>query len=234
VALSGFFDGILLHQILQWHHLVSLAPGPAWRDPRLQIAADGAFHALMYGLALIGLAKLWKDSNGRREHRALWRGLALGFGGWNLLDAVLFHWILEWHHVRLDTPAPFLWDIGWLVVFGIVPIVLALATPSSRQGLNRVSFVVIAAVTLCAGAWAARPSADTATMVLFRPDKTPAEVMTAISAVDGRLIAIDASGTLVAIRLPSRAAAWRLYGAGAWIVGSAGPAGCAAWSQPLT
>src|SRR5690606_18965301 len=26
-ALGGFFDGILLHQILQWHHLLSLVPG---------------------------------------------------------------------------------------------------------------------------------------------------------------------------------------------------------------
>lgn len=25
-ALSGFFDGVLLHQILQWHHLLSLVP----------------------------------------------------------------------------------------------------------------------------------------------------------------------------------------------------------------
>lgn len=26
-ALGGFFDGILLHQILQWHHLLSLGAG---------------------------------------------------------------------------------------------------------------------------------------------------------------------------------------------------------------
>lgn len=27
IALGGFFDGILLHQILQWHHLLNLVPG---------------------------------------------------------------------------------------------------------------------------------------------------------------------------------------------------------------
>ena len=25
-SLGGFFDGILLHQVLQWHHLFSLVP----------------------------------------------------------------------------------------------------------------------------------------------------------------------------------------------------------------
>ena len=27
MALGGFFDGILLHQVLQWHHFLSLVPG---------------------------------------------------------------------------------------------------------------------------------------------------------------------------------------------------------------
>ena len=33
-ALGGFFDGILLHQVLQWHHLFSLVPGERWADIR--------------------------------------------------------------------------------------------------------------------------------------------------------------------------------------------------------
>ena len=52
-ALGGFFDGILLHQILQWHHLLSLVPGMA--DLRLQVLWDGYFHALMYLLAAVAL-----------------------------------------------------------------------------------------------------------------------------------------------------------------------------------
>ena len=52
-ALGGFFDGILLHQILQWHHLFSLVPGMA--DLRLQVLWDGYFHLLMYVVAFVGL-----------------------------------------------------------------------------------------------------------------------------------------------------------------------------------
>ncbi|TIN47498.1 MAG: DUF2243 domain-containing protein, partial [Mesorhizobium sp.] len=36
-ALGGFFDGIVLHQILQWHHLLSGLADPAGSDLRFQI-----------------------------------------------------------------------------------------------------------------------------------------------------------------------------------------------------
>lgn len=53
LALGGFFDSILLHQILKWHHLLSLVPGID--DMRLQILWDGYFHVLMYVLAAVAL-----------------------------------------------------------------------------------------------------------------------------------------------------------------------------------
>jgi uncharacterized membrane protein len=62
VALGGFFDGILLHQILQWHHLLSLVPGFA--DMRLQILWDGYFHALMYFVAAAGLFGVFGKDTG--------------------------------------------------------------------------------------------------------------------------------------------------------------------------
>jgi hypothetical protein len=43
-ALGGFFDGILLHQVLQWHQFFSLVGGRNVRDIRTQVLADGLFH----------------------------------------------------------------------------------------------------------------------------------------------------------------------------------------------
>ena len=60
VAFSGFFDGILLHQVLQWHHLLSLVNAAPFQDPRVQILADGLFHVLMYAVALAGVVMLWR------------------------------------------------------------------------------------------------------------------------------------------------------------------------------
>src|SRR5690606_41087677 len=60
-GLGGFFDGILLHQVLQWHHLLS-GVEQARQDIRVLILADGLFHVLMYVVAGMGLWLLWRRS----------------------------------------------------------------------------------------------------------------------------------------------------------------------------
>src|SRR4028119_1894848 len=57
-ALGGFFDGILLHQILQWHHLLSLWTRPD--DFAFQSTWDGLFHAAHYAIAAGALYVLWR------------------------------------------------------------------------------------------------------------------------------------------------------------------------------
>ena len=37
VGIGGFFDGVVFHQVLQWHHLVTSAGHP----PALVVRADG-------------------------------------------------------------------------------------------------------------------------------------------------------------------------------------------------
>ena len=126
-GLGGFFDGIMLHQILQWHHLLSLVPGIG--DLRAQVMWDGVFHALMYVVAAWGLAALWRAS---RRGPVVSRGVVLGailigFGVWNIVDTLLSHWILGIHRVKLDSPNPLAWDLLWLAVFGIAPLLLGVA-----------------------------------------------------------------------------------------------------------
>src|SRR3954451_14459506 len=87
-ALGGFFDGILLHQVLQWHHFLSLVGGEALRDIRVQILWDGLFHVAVYAIALLGLGLLWLARSGLGETGGM-RLLAwalLGFGVWQLVD----------------------------------------------------------------------------------------------------------------------------------------------------
>ena len=127
IALGGFFDGILLHQILQWHHFLSLVPGEALRDIKNQIIADGAFHVLMYVIAAIGLVMLWRARaglGGPGAGRRLLGSVLLGFGIWQVIDVVVFHWIAGIHRIRVDVPNPLVWDIGWMVVFGVPTLIL--------------------------------------------------------------------------------------------------------------
>lgn len=119
-ALGGVFDGILLHQILQWHHLLSAIEGQS----HLQVLWDGYFHGAMYILTIVALWGLWRahrtarDANGRLPAGAL----LIGFGAWHVADAVLAHWVLGLHHIGMDSDNPLLWDLIWLAAFGLVPL----------------------------------------------------------------------------------------------------------------
>jgi hypothetical protein len=56
LGLGGFFDGIVFHQLLQWHHMLSgWYPINSPENLKLNIFWDGIFHSGTYVLMLIGL-----------------------------------------------------------------------------------------------------------------------------------------------------------------------------------
>lgn len=236
VALSGFFDGVLLHQVLQWHHLLSLVPDQDVQDPRVQVLADGLFHVLMYLLALVGLALLWRSRRAAAapgQGRRIAAAAVAGFGMWNVVDAVLFHWVLGIHRIRVDAPSPLEWDLGWLLAFGLLPLALAAVLRRRGGGQGPVPNAphLLAFLVVVLGGLALRAPPPGPSVVLFRPGLNDAEVFQAIAAVDGRISAVDRSGELVMAELPAHADRWALYRAGALVVGRSGPAGCLGWSR---
>jgi len=52
LGLGGFFDGIVLHQLLQWHHMLTSFGYPADNVRNLEINTlwDGIFHSSTYFL----------------------------------------------------------------------------------------------------------------------------------------------------------------------------------------
>jgi uncharacterized membrane protein len=238
-ALGGFFDGILLHQILQWHHLFSLVPG--MDDLRLQVLWDGYFHLLMYVVAIVGLAGLWRAQRRGAMHwgRPLAGAMLAGFGSWHAIDALLSHWLLGIHRIRVDSPDPLLWDLAWLVVFGIAPLVLGLrwlrrpgAGGAGARG-SVAGLVLLAAGSAALGGWAlVPPPGQNLTTVVFHPGAGPREVFAALDAVDGRLVWSDRAMGVVVMAIPARHHL-TLYRHGALLVSGAGaPGGCVNWSRP--
>lgn len=122
LGLGGFFDGILLHQILQWHHMATSAgfPADSVENLKLNTTLDGFFHAGTYVFVLIGLVLLWRTA--RRSH-LLWSGkllagsVLIGFGIFNLVEGLVNHQLLGLHHVNETVPRPqwIYWDVGFLV-----------------------------------------------------------------------------------------------------------------------
>ena len=122
LGLGGFFDGIVLHQLLQWHHMLSSAgyPPDSVRNLRINVLWDGIFHAATYVFTVIGLVILWRHS--RRSHaRWSWKllpaCLLIGFGAFNLVEGLINHQILGLHHVNETAPREhwIYWDIAFLI-----------------------------------------------------------------------------------------------------------------------
>lgn len=238
-SLGGFFDGILLHQVLQWHHLLSAVSGSAVQELQVQLLADGLFHLLMYVIAVIALAVLWTTPRQpvAPTARFLLGNAMIGFGIWHVLDAVVSHWLLGIHRIRMDSAHPLLWDLGWVLVFGVLVLAagLALRRPrrpaSGPRGAITASLLLSASVVL-GGYRAALPPEDLSTfLVVMRPGADAGELIDGLARLGGGILWADRTGSMWAVKLASSGDGARLYRHGAMLV-TASPAalGCAAWT----
>lgn len=122
VGMGGFVDGILLHQILQWHHMLSgVHPPVDLVSVEYNMIWDGLFHALTWTMCAIGVGLLFDA--GRRAD-VPWSGRLLAgsvLGGWGLFDFVeglIDHQILGIHHVH-PGHHQLAWDLGFLILGGL-------------------------------------------------------------------------------------------------------------------
>jgi len=122
LGLGGFFDGIVLHQILQWHHMVSATvehPMDTLAGLEVNTLVDGFFHLVMWLLVLaasIATIRAWRQGR-LAPNWSFHFGLVIaGWGVFNVVEGLIDHQILGIHHVRDDLGAPLAWDLGFLVV----------------------------------------------------------------------------------------------------------------------
>ncbi|MEZ0074641.1 DUF2243 domain-containing protein [Planotetraspora sp. GP83] len=119
LGVGGFIDGILLHQLLGWHHMLS-----GWfpHDERINMIGDGLFHAGCLVLVLAGIALLARSRPARGRELAGW--MIAGWGVFNLVEGLVDHEILGVHHVR-HGPYQLAYDLSFLA-FGAVLVALGL------------------------------------------------------------------------------------------------------------
>lgn len=122
VGFGGFVDGIVLHQLLQWHHLVSHVeeyPPKTVAGLEANIVGDGLFHVLAW-LFVVTASVLTLVAWRQGRIAPSWRfhvGLVIaGWGLFNLVEGIVDHHLLGIHHVRDDIGAPLAWDLGFLVL----------------------------------------------------------------------------------------------------------------------
>jgi len=144
-TLAGFFDGVVLHQILQWHHMICIEAHCVVKTietMKQQTFYDGLFHLVMWILMLIGLGMLTAQLRSRIfESRRFWGSVLFGAGVFNVIEGIIDHHILQIHHVRFGPNQP-TWDISFLVLGAILAMIgWSLAKradgPHAMKGLMR-------------------------------------------------------------------------------------------------
>jgi uncharacterized membrane protein len=122
MSLAGFFDGIVMHQVLQWHHMLTAVDDPAISgDLTLNTTVDGLFHVATYLFAIVGLVLLWRARQAfgaQRRGKYFVGAMLIGAGSFNLMEGVVDHHLLGIHHVRQTVPREewIWWDLGFLVL----------------------------------------------------------------------------------------------------------------------
>jgi uncharacterized membrane protein len=122
IGQAGFFDGIIFHQLLQWHHMFSSVKTDATvAGLELNTLGDGLFHLFVWLVTLTGIFLLWQAAKQNRSlsSSTFVGALLLGFGLFNLVEGIVDHQILGIHHVRSGANES-IYDFAFLAISAII------------------------------------------------------------------------------------------------------------------
>ena len=128
VGLGGLFDGIVFHQILQWHHMLSSQgnhPASTLEGLESNTLWDGLFHAAAYATLTAGLilmARRPRAQTSTGSSRILVGWMLTGWGLFDLAEGIVDHHILQIHHVR-SGPGQLAWDLSFLALGAVLVLV---------------------------------------------------------------------------------------------------------------
>ena len=118
IGLGGFFDGIIFHQVLQLHAMVSnklaidTVVGKA-----VNMFWDGIFHIVTLTAVIIGfvlLVRLLKIKNINPASKLALGGALAGWGIFNLVEGIIHHHIIKLHNVNEFAMNQDIWNYGFL------------------------------------------------------------------------------------------------------------------------
>jgi uncharacterized membrane protein len=121
IGLGGLLHGIVFHQLLQWHNVLSsVVPPVDLAAMRVNVLAEGKFNTGALLVTLIGIVVMWSRASRRLpmpSSREFTGGLMFGWGLFNIVEGVFCHHVLKLHNLR-EVTDPLLWNVGFLVIGG--------------------------------------------------------------------------------------------------------------------
>ena len=114
---AGFFDGIVFHQLLQWHHMfTNVESSNTVSGLELNTLGDGLFHLVDWLFTLSGLVVLWltiKRNDVDLSTSVFIGAFCIGAGMFNITEGILSHHVLQIHHVKPGAHQ-FAWDLSFI------------------------------------------------------------------------------------------------------------------------
>ena len=143
IGMGGFVDGILFHQILQLHNMLSnWVIRDSLLNEQINMFWDGLFHAFTWTCVALGLLSLWraiKRPGALLSGKALWGAIFFGAGLFNLVEGTVDHEILGVHHVY-QNGNHLLWD---MVFLASGPLLMVIGWGLIRKGFREATAVHI-------------------------------------------------------------------------------------------
>ena len=114
---AGFFDGIVFHQLLQWHHMfTNIESSNTVLGLELNTLGDGLFHLVDWLFTLAGLVVLWlavRRNDVDLSTTVLIGAFCIGAGMFNIAEGILSHHVFEIHHVKPGAHQ-LAWDLSFI------------------------------------------------------------------------------------------------------------------------
>jgi uncharacterized membrane protein len=131
IGLGALLNNVLLQQILQWHGMLSSrVPLASLEAVHKNLEAAGWFNLVAVGVcfgAAWMLVRAIRDSGRVPSRLGFVSYVLLGWGVFNLIEGVVYHHVLELHHVHDQPALDPLYDWLYLLGSGVGFIVLSLA-----------------------------------------------------------------------------------------------------------
>jgi uncharacterized membrane protein len=143
IGIGGFIDGTFLHQILQWHEMLSnKIPPVTLLNKSVNMFWDGVFHAFCLVVTLIGIFMLFKLFFRKDiifSYNTFIGGLLLGWAVFNIVEGIIDHQMLKLHNVREVTPSIEFWNYGFLslsVLLAVIGYVMTIKGSQNQKALE--------------------------------------------------------------------------------------------------
>ena len=141
IGIGGFIDGIILHQILQWHEMFSNKLPPTNLVAKsVNMFWDGVFHVITLIATIIGvvsLFSLFQRTDVFISKRTFFGGMFFGWGLFNIIEGIIDHHLLKLHNVREISQDIGFWNYSFLAVSAVMIVVAAMLILSDFRARKR-------------------------------------------------------------------------------------------------